>query len=254
MVLDEGHFIKNHETKQSAAAASLDARARWIVSGTPIQNSMRDLYGLVAFLHLKPLSERPVFRATFERPMAIGDKAALLRLKLLMAAVALRRLKTTVVRGQPLVALPPKIIEFVDVELEGEHRGLYDKWERAGREAIVSHLESDTLLRNYSSVLEIILRCDASLPSALCASGFGTTQDGKSRGRARVCTNFPARRGSTKRLARTCAGYGRSATTRRCARRSRQPFSATPPRQAAAPPTSPSRPRSARSSYNASWT
>lgn len=159
VVLDEGHFIKNSETQQSAAAASLDARARWIVSGTPIQNSMRDLFGLVAFLHLTPLSERPVFRATFERPMATGDKAALLRLKVLMAATALRRLKTTEVRGKPLVALPPKHIEFVDVELEGEHRGIYDRWERAGREAIVSQLESDTLLRNYSSVLEIILRC-----------------------------------------------------------------------------------------------
>jgi SWI/SNF-related matrix-associated actin-dependent regulator of chromatin subfamily A3 len=166
IVLDEGHFVKNSNTQQSRAVAALAARSRWIVSGTPIQNSMKDLFGLVSFLHLQPLCERPVFRSSFERPMAIGDNAALVRLKILMAAVAMRRLKTTEVNGQPLVQLPAKSIEFVDVELPEGQRALYDRWEQAGRDAVSSHIENGTLFRNYSSVLEIILRCER-LPELL---------------------------------------------------------------------------------------
>jgi SWI/SNF-related matrix-associated actin-dependent regulator of chromatin subfamily A3 len=159
VVLDEGHFVKNSDTQQSRAATALSARSRWIISGTPIQNSMKDLFGLVSFLHLQPLCERSVFRSSFERPMAMGDKAALMHLKLLMAAVALRRLKTTEVNGRPLVQLPPKMIEFVEVDLPETQRELYDRWEAAGRAAVSSHIENGTLFRNYSSVLEIILRC-----------------------------------------------------------------------------------------------
>lgn len=83
VVLDEGHFVKNVGTQQSRAATALAARARWVVSGTPIQNSMKDLFGIVKFLHLAPLSERSVFRSSMERPMAIGDSSAMLKLKVL---------------------------------------------------------------------------------------------------------------------------------------------------------------------------
>lgn len=101
VVLDEGHFVKNAATKQSQACRDLPARARWVVSGTPIQNSMKDLYGLLAFLHLSPLTERAVFRAAFERPIAAGNPSGLLRLKVLMAATAMRRMKTTMARPNP---------------------------------------------------------------------------------------------------------------------------------------------------------
>lgn len=97
VVLDEGHFVKNATTKQSQCCAELPARARWLVTGTPIQNSMKDLYGLIAFLRLAPLTERSVFRAAFERPIAAGNPSGLLRLKVLMAAVAMRRMKTMMV-------------------------------------------------------------------------------------------------------------------------------------------------------------
>lgn len=98
VVLDEGHFIRNAGTKQAKAATELRARAFWVVTGTPIQNSMKDLFGLLAFLRLSPLCERPVFNASLDRPVSAGDSTGLLRLKVLMSHIALRRLKTTTVR------------------------------------------------------------------------------------------------------------------------------------------------------------
>jgi SNF2 family DNA or RNA helicase len=98
VVLDEGHFIRNASTKQSKACADIPARALWVVTGTPIQNAMKDLFGLLAFLRLSPLCERTVFNASFVRPIALGDTAGLLRLRVLLSQIALRRLKTTKVR------------------------------------------------------------------------------------------------------------------------------------------------------------
>eukprot|EP00892_Ulva_mutabilis_P006202 jgi/Ulvmu1/3954/UM018_0177.1 len=165
IVLDEGHFVKNAATKQSQCCAELPARSRWLVTGTPIQNSMKDLYGLLAFLRLAPLTERSVFRAAFERPMAAGNPTGLLRLKVLMAAVAMRRTKTMKVGGRSIVELPEKRIHVVKVNMLREQRSKYEQWAAAARTFVAAHLEADTLLRHYSSVLEALLRlrqiCDS---------------------------------------------------------------------------------------------
>ena len=44
VVLDEGHYIKNHNSKTAKAAMELQGRRKWIVSGTPIQNNLTELW------------------------------------------------------------------------------------------------------------------------------------------------------------------------------------------------------------------
>lgn len=92
-------------------------------------------------------------------------------LQVLLGTIAKRRLKSTMVAGKPLIELPPKTVELVHVDLTGEHRRQYVAWETAGRRIISQHLAADQLLRNYTSVLEIILRlrqiCDA---AEMCAA------------------------------------------------------------------------------------
>lgn len=50
VVLDEGHLIRNKNTQQSRTAFELEAAARFVISGTPLQNALSDLYCLVKFL------------------------------------------------------------------------------------------------------------------------------------------------------------------------------------------------------------
>ena len=47
MILDEGHVIRNFGSKQAKAACLLKAERRWVISGTPVQNTLNDLYRCV---------------------------------------------------------------------------------------------------------------------------------------------------------------------------------------------------------------
>ncbi len=57
VVLDEAHVIANRQTLQSRAVIALHASARWVVTGTPIQNKIDDVYPMLAFLRVHPLED-----------------------------------------------------------------------------------------------------------------------------------------------------------------------------------------------------
>ncbi|KAJ5064931.1 SNF2 family N-terminal domain-containing protein [Bipolaris maydis] len=61
VILDEAHTIRNHNTSTAQAITALQATSRWAVSGTPIQNSLLDFYGLFKFLHFSPYDDPSVF-------------------------------------------------------------------------------------------------------------------------------------------------------------------------------------------------
>lgn len=94
VVLDEGHQIRNPKAKMSQAACALDARSRWVLTGTPIVNSLKDLYSQVKFLRLAGgLTEFEIFNSTLIRPLKNGDPVARTLLQALMATLCLRRMK-----------------------------------------------------------------------------------------------------------------------------------------------------------------
>ena len=77
VVLDEGHIIRNPGARMSKAVNELKAERRWVVTGTPIQNSMKDMFSIINFLKLEPFTDRQWWRRTMERPVSEGDKNAL---------------------------------------------------------------------------------------------------------------------------------------------------------------------------------
>ncbi|KAK7985710.1 hypothetical protein PG996_005052 [Apiospora saccharicola] len=91
IVLDEAHDIRNRSTKQFQAVASLSARHRWCLTGTPIQNSLDDLGALVSFLKVPILEKAPTFRKLITNPINSESRARFKNLQALLRTVCLRR-------------------------------------------------------------------------------------------------------------------------------------------------------------------
>ena len=159
VILDEGHTIRNPQTKSALAANNVISQSRWVLTGTPIVNSLRDLYSLVRFIRLSGGLERlDIFNSILIRPLKSDDPNASLLLQALMTAICLRRKKD---------------MKFVDLRLpektEYVHRFPFADHEKVKYEALQA--EAKGLLRNvrnakpgkgtgdnYRHLLEILLR------------------------------------------------------------------------------------------------
>uniref|UniRef100_A0A673CFP0 Helicase-like transcription factor n=1 Tax=Sphaeramia orbicularis TaxID=375764 RepID=A0A673CFP0_9TELE len=158
VVLDEGHTIRNPNAQMSKAVLQLKAQRRWILSGTPIQNSVKDLWTLLAFLRLKPFDVREWWNRVIQRPAMQGDRAGLQNLQTLVKCITLRRTKTSEVNGRPLVSLPEKMVCVEQVELNQQEREEYELARNEGRSTIGRYVAEGTVLRNYADVLAILMR------------------------------------------------------------------------------------------------
>lgn len=132
-VLDEGHIIKNSKAKLTQAVKKVVANHRLILSGTPIQNNVLELWSLFDFLMPGFLGTEKVFLDRFARPIAASryskssskeQEAGALAIEALHKQVLpflLRRLKEEV-----LDDLPPKIIQNYYCDLSDLQKKLYD--------------------------------------------------------------------------------------------------------------------------------
>ena len=105
----------------SKAMCALDARARWAVTGTPIQNRVGDLAALLQFIRAHPYDEARRFDLDIGQMWKAGAiEEAALRLKRLSKGLLLRRPKT-------VIELPPRRDLKFPVEFNAAERSFYDK-------------------------------------------------------------------------------------------------------------------------------
>ena len=156
VILDEGHIIRNPRTKSSLAATNLMAQSRWVLTGTPIINNLKDLYSLVRFIGLTGgLEHLEIFNSILIRPVNQGDVDASLLLQALMATICLRRKKEMQFVDLKLPELSEYVhrIDFLPHEkekyeaLQSEAKGLLTTFKRKGK-------AQDT----YRHLLEMLLR------------------------------------------------------------------------------------------------
>lgn len=129
VVLDEGHTIRNPRSKGSLAACRLEADSRWSLTGTPIINSLKDLYSQVRFLRLSGgLDDMAVFNSVLARPLMSEDPDARLLLQALMGTICLRRRKDM---GFVNLRLPPLTSRVLRVKFHAHEQEKYQMFEYA---------------------------------------------------------------------------------------------------------------------------
>ena len=122
VILDEAHNIKNRETKTSKAAMKLKSSARVLLTGTPLQNHLSEIWNLFEFANPGLLGSSQSFAERFIIPIERSkDRNAQRLLKRLISPFILRRTKAEV-----LDELPEKTEVTLRVELSDEERALYE--------------------------------------------------------------------------------------------------------------------------------
>ena len=151
IVLDEAQAIKNHATKRSQAAMALQGGFRMILSGTPVENHLGELWNLFRFINPGLLGSLEQFNERYAGPIERQqDTGARNRLRKLIAPFMLRRTKS-----QVLSELPSRTEILRQVELSKEEAALYEALRREALDRLAS-TEGNAGQRHIEILAEIM--------------------------------------------------------------------------------------------------
>ncbi|WP_296876369.1 DEAD/DEAH box helicase [Thomasclavelia sp.] len=164
IILDEAQYIKNQTTKNAKVVKELNGIHRFALTGTPIENSLAELWSIFDFLMPNYLYNYHYFRENFERPIVFNkDLEIQNRLKKMVEPFILRRTKQEV-----LSELPEKVENTIKIAFNKEEENLYmanlsqinDKLQQA---LDVSHIDHIQILSMMTRLRQIC--CDARILS-----------------------------------------------------------------------------------------
>tara|TARA_B100000963_G_scaffold82543_1_gene70328 strand:- start:68 stop:1636 length:1569 start_codon:yes stop_codon:yes gene_type:complete len=155
VILDEAQNIKNPEAQVSRAAFQLKAEHRFALTGTPMENSVTDLWSIMNFVLPGYLGDRSRFADRFEKPLARGNEPRLQRrLSRRLRPVVLRRLKEQVAKD-----LPQKIEQVRYCELSKTQREVYQSLLEEGRRMIAGSEGGQRRMLALTALLRLRQAC-----------------------------------------------------------------------------------------------
>jgi SNF2 family DNA or RNA helicase len=158
IVLDEAHIIKSSNTLQAKSVFTFKADVKWCLTGTPVQNKLDDLFSLVRFIEIPPLDRKADWCTFITRPI-IQQKSqtAFRRLQTLMKGITLRRVKTDLIDGRPILELPKRSEHVMTLELNTTERQTYDRIHQAGKHVFETLREKGHVLTQFAMILKAVL-------------------------------------------------------------------------------------------------
>ncbi|KAL9089450.1 MAG: hypothetical protein Q9165_005771 [Trypethelium subeluteriae] len=158
IVIDEAQYIKNHQARTSVACRGLMGKYRWAMSGTPIHNSIEELYPYFKFLHVKHTGSLDTFKENF---CSKGSEISNARLHGFLRMFMMRRTHKDTIFNQPIIKLPKNHQTTIEIEFNAVERKIYDvvkerfwkrieNWYRSGGQ--------QNLQKNYSNILVMLMR------------------------------------------------------------------------------------------------
>jgi superfamily II DNA or RNA helicase len=165
VILDESQNIKNPSSKSYQCVRQLKSRFKLILSGTPVENSVNDLWTQMSFINPGLLGTQQYFQNEFVTPIEKKkdeDKAR--KLQALIKPFVLRRTKE-----QVATELPPKTETLLYCKMSEEQSSVYEKVKSEYRNELLKSLEDGTYAKTQIQVLQglIKLRQIANHPSMI---------------------------------------------------------------------------------------
>lgn len=165
VVLDESQFIKNAESKTYKAIVQLRAQHRLVLTGTPIENSLSDLWSQMNFLNPGLLGNHAFFQKMYIAPIEkMAGVEQQQQLQLLIRPFILRRRKDEVAKD-----LPPLTEQILYCKMAEEQEKMYEEEKSVIRNAILENIEKEGITKSSFVVLQGLtkLRQLANHPSLL---------------------------------------------------------------------------------------
>ena len=153
-MLDEAQHIKNRQTQNAKAVKAVRAKNRLVLTGTPMENSVRDLWSIFDFLMPGYLGSAKDFRDRYEAPITRDKNAGVQdRLSRRLRPFVLRRLKTEVAKD-----LPEKIEQVSYCDLTPQQASVYEQILSSSRQEILKADEKQGSAKGRMVALQALLR------------------------------------------------------------------------------------------------
>ncbi len=155
-ILDEAQHIKNRATQNALSAKKIKADHRLVLTGTPIENGVTDLWSIMDFLMPGYLGHHKNFHEFYEMPILNGGpdgEYAQLNLRRKLHPFLLRRLKKQVAKD-----LPPKIERVAPCKLTQDQHKVYTQLLEDSKQRIADMVEKDGFNKSRMEILKTLLR------------------------------------------------------------------------------------------------
>jgi SNF2 family DNA or RNA helicase len=154
LILDESHYIKNPASKIYQAVDALSSEYRLALTGTPIENSLFDLWAQFNFINPGLLGSITYFKKHFVVPIQKNaNEKREVKLQKIIAPFILRRKKQDVAKD-----LPPLSEQILFCAMSDEQKVLYDKEKSCIRNAVFEKIESHGVDKSRLFALQALMR------------------------------------------------------------------------------------------------
>jgi superfamily II DNA or RNA helicase len=154
VILDESQNIKNPSSKSYQAVKQLKSRFKLILSGTPVENSVNDLWTQMSFINPGLLGSQQFFMNEFVTPIEKKkDEEKARKLQAIIKPFVLRRTKE-----QVATELPPKTEHLFYSKMSDEQASVYEKVKSLYRNELLKSLEDGTFAQAQMQVLQGLIK------------------------------------------------------------------------------------------------
>ena len=154
LIADEAQYIKNNKTQNAKAIKQLKSQTRFALTGTPIENSLAELWSIVDFIMPGYLFSYNKFKTQYETPIIKeNDQEKMNKLKEMIEPFVLRRIKENV-----LQELPEKTITVLNNEMEGEQLKIYLSYSEMAKKKAKEEIEENGIKNSQMKILALLMR------------------------------------------------------------------------------------------------